>query len=75
MSETCKTCKKKADVGVWASSEFVDEKPFLFCSEECRKKYLRQRLGRIKGNYPSYHAKLIRGEVAPGMYAEVIGHE
>lgn len=58
MSETCKTCKKKFDSGIWLSPEFKEEKVLLFCSEKCKKKYLKMKLRRIKTEYPNYYEKL-----------------
>jgi len=60
MSETCKTCKKKFNCGIWLSPQFKDEKVLLFCSEKCKKKYLKMKLNRIKVSYPKYYEKLMR---------------
>lgn len=60
MSETCKTCKKKFDSGIWISPQFVGEKVLLFCSEKCKKEYLKKKLGRIKTEYPKYYDKIIK---------------
>lgn len=37
MSETCKTCKKKFDSGIWIAPQFADERVLLFCSEKCKR--------------------------------------
>ena len=59
MSETCKTCRKEFDSGIWMSSQFKDEKVLLFCSDKCKMKYTEMKLQRIKGNYPNYY-KIIK---------------
>ena len=58
MTETCKTCRKKFDSGIWLAPQFADEKVLLFCSEECKKEYLMKKLNRIKIKYPKYYEKL-----------------
>lgn len=58
MSETCKTCKKDFDSGIWLAPQFADEKVLLFCSEKCKKEYLKMKLERIKSGYPKYYEKL-----------------
>lgn len=60
MSETCKTCKKKFDSGIWISPQFVEEKVLLFCSERCKNEYLKKKLNRIKTEYPKYYDKIIK---------------
>ena len=60
MSETCKTCKKKFDSGIWVASQFADEGVLLFCSEECKKEYLKMKLRRIKTQYPNYYNKIMK---------------
>lgn len=60
MAETCKTCRKKFNSGIWLSSQFRDEKVLLFCSEKCKNKYLKMKLNRIKINYPKYSKKLMK---------------
>ena len=60
MSETCKTCKKKVDYGIFVPLQFTDEKALLFCSEKCKDKYIKMKLERIKVNYPKYYDKLIK---------------
>ena len=58
MRETCKTCKKEFNSGIWLSPKFKDEKVLLFCSEKCKEKYFKMKLERIKVNYPEYYKKL-----------------
>jgi ribosomal protein L24E len=58
MTETCKTCRKEFDSGIWLAPQFADEKVLLFCSEECKIDYLKMKLRRIKTNYPNYYEKL-----------------
>ena len=58
MGETCKSCGKEFKSGIWLSPQFADEKVLLFCSEKCKKEYLKLKLGRIKTEYPKYYEKL-----------------
>src|SRR3989338_8197870 len=60
MTETCKTCRKKFDSGIWVDPQFRDEKVLLFCSEECKKEYLKKKLSRIKTEYPKYYDKIMK---------------
>ena len=60
MTETCKTCRKKFDSGIWVASQFADEGVLLFCSEECKKEYLKMKLRRIKTQYPNYYNKIMK---------------
>ena len=60
MTEKCKTCHKKFYSGIWMSPQFKDEKVLLFCSEKCKKEYIKIKLNRIKVNYPKYYNKLIK---------------
>lgn len=60
MGELCKTCRKKFDLGIWMSPHFKDEKVLLFCSEKCKKEYIKMKLKRIKVNYPKYYGKLMK---------------
>ena len=71
MSETCKTCRKKFDSGIWLSPEFKDEKVLLFCSDKCKKEYLRMKLRRIKTQYPKHYAKLLKSP-EKSIYGEVL---
>ena len=63
MTEKCKTCKKELDSGIWLAPEFVDEKVLLFCSEKCKKKYLKIKLRRIKTQYPRHYEKIKEGKI------------
>src|SRR3989344_4747715 len=65
MSETCKTCKKEFDSGIWLAPQFADEKVLLFCSEKCKNEYLGMKLQRIKGNYPKYYDKIKKSLSSP----------
>ncbi len=58
MAEICKTCKNKFDSGIWIALQFVDEGVLLFCSEKCKKEYIKKKLDRIKTEYPKYYEKL-----------------
>jgi len=58
MSETCKTCRKKIDSGIWISPQFRDEKVLLFCSYTCKKRYIQNKLHRIKTQYPDYYNRI-----------------
>lgn len=58
--EICKNCHIRFDSGIWMSTQFKDEKVLLFCSEKCKKRYIKMKLERIKVNYPNYYKKLIK---------------
>lgn len=58
ISQKCKTCRKEFDSGIWIAPQFSDEKVLLFCSEKCKKEYLKGKLERIKVEYPNYYNKL-----------------
>lgn len=60
MSETCKTCRKKFNSGVWLSPQFKDERVLLFCSEKCKQEYIKIKLNRIKVEYPKYYEKIMK---------------
>jgi len=60
MNEKCKTCKEEFDQGIWISPQFADEKVLLFCSNKCKKKYLKRKLERIKSGYPEYYKKIMK---------------
>jgi hypothetical protein len=60
MAETCKTCKKQVESGIFLSPHFSDEKVLLFCSEKCKDKYIEEKLERIKSSYPKYYDKLVK---------------
>ena len=74
MSESCKTCRKKFESGIWLSPEFADEKVLLFCSEYCKKKFLKMKLRRIKTPYPKNYKKIKEGKIE-SIYSEVIKNE
>jgi len=59
MSEKCKACHKEFDSGIWISPQFKDERALLFCSDKCKKRYIKMKLERIKWNYPDYYKKLM----------------
>jgi len=71
MSETCKTCKKDFDSGIWLVPQFADEKVLLFCSEKCKKEYLKMKLERVKSEYPNYYEKLKKSK-KPTFFDEVL---
>lgn len=58
MSENCKTCRNKFDSGIWLSPQFREEKVLLFCSDKCKKEYLKMKLRKIRTEYPKYYEKL-----------------
>lgn len=58
MSENCKTCKKSFEQGICLAPQFVDEKVLLFCSETCKREYVKKKLRRIKVSYPGYYEKI-----------------
>jgi len=60
MTETCKICRKKFDSGIWIAPQFVDERVLLFCSEKCKKEYLKKKFNRIKTEYPKYYDKIMK---------------
>jgi len=60
MTETCKSCRKKFDSGIWLASQFAGEGVLLFCSEKCKKEYLKMKLRRIKTQYPNYYNKIMK---------------
>lgn len=68
MSETCKTCKKKVASGIWMSPQFIDEKVLLFCSDKCKKEYIKMKLERIKVEYPKYYDKLMKSPKKKGFF-------
>lgn len=71
MTEKCKNCEKEFDSGIWIAPQFPDEKVLLFCSEKCKKKYLKIKLERIKIEYPNYYEKIINGKVK-SIYKEIL---
>ncbi len=74
MSESCKTCRKEFKSGIWLSPEFADAKVLLFCSEKCKKKYLKMKLRRIKTQYLRYYNRIKEGKVK-NIYSEVMKNE
>lgn len=56
--EYCAVCKKNCQSGIWLSPQFSNEKVLLFCSNECKEKYIQNKLERIKVNYPSFYEKV-----------------
>ena len=58
ISEVCKNCRRKFDSGIWLASQFKDEKVLLFCSDKCKKRYIKNKLERIKVEYPEYYEKI-----------------
>ena len=60
MSETCKTCRKKFDSGIWLSPQFREGGVLLFCSGKCKNEYLKKKLNRIKTEYPKYYEKIMK---------------
>ena len=67
MTEMCKTCKKKVDSGIFISSQFYDEKVLLFCSDECKEKYIKAKIERIKVGYPKYYDKIMKFQKEKGI--------
>jgi ribosomal protein L24E len=72
MGDKCKTCKKEFNKGIWLSPQFKDEKVLLFCSEKCKKKYLKRKLQKIKIEYPSYYNKLISSKPKNKFFEDVL---
>ncbi len=60
MTETYKTCRNNIDSGIWMSTQFRDEKVFLFCSDKCPGEYIKMKLERIKSSYLQYYNKLMK---------------
>ena len=42
------------------TQQFADEKVLLFCSEKCKKEYIKMKLERIKAEYPGYYKKMMK---------------
>lgn len=70
LSEKCKNCEEMHSSGVWISPEFAGNKVLLFCSQECKKEYLRRKLHGIKNQYPKYYEKIKKNKVK-SIYSEV----
>ena len=75
MSESCKTCRKEFDSGIWISPQFKDEKVLLFCSDKCKNEYIKMKLNRIKMKYPKYYDKLIKTNGINTIFEEVLKNE
>ena len=60
MKIKCKTCNNEFKSGIWLAPEFADEKVLLFCSEKCKKEYIKSKLMRLKSSYPDYYKKLLK---------------
>lgn len=60
MSEKCRTCRKEFISGIWLASQFIDEKVLLFCSDKCKNQHIKEKLDRIKGNYPGFYNKIMK---------------
>ena len=75
MGEICKTCRKEFNSGIWLSPQFKDEKVLLFCSEKCKKNYIKMKLEHIKANYPDYYKRLIKKEAKTNGFKILINRE
>ena len=71
MSKKCRNCEKEFDSGIWISPEFKDEKVLLFCSEKCKKEYLKRKLEIIRVEYPKHYEKIISGKIK-SIYSKVL---
>ena len=60
--EKCKSCHKDRSSGIWLSPQYKSEKVLLFCSSDCRDKYLSMKMDRIKVNYPKFYDKLMKSK-------------
>jgi len=56
----CKNCQNEASSGIWVESQFKGNSPLLFCSEKCKKEFVKMKLERIKVNYPRYYEKVMK---------------
>lgn len=56
--ERCKFCGEDISQGIWISSQFANEKVYLFCSDKCMKEFLIKKLEKIRVEYPGYYKKL-----------------
>ena len=70
MTEKCKNCSKEFNSGIWLAPEFIEEKVLLFCSEKCKKEYLKMKLAGIKSDYPQHYEKIKKGKIK-SIYSEV----
>ncbi len=62
MSEICKFCKNEFNSGIWVESQFKDNPVLLFCSEKCKKEFVKMKINRIKTNYPKYYEKVMKAK-------------
>ncbi|MEA3248345.1 MAG: hypothetical protein U9Q73_01430 [Nanoarchaeota archaeon] len=46
--------------------QFADEKVLLFCSEKCKREYLKMKLKRIRTEYPRYYEGSVLRKVDTG---------
>ena len=60
--EKCKLCRKECSAGIWLSPQYKSEKVLLFCSTNCRDKYISSKMERIKINYPTFYDKIIKSK-------------
>lgn len=60
MTEKCKNCKKEIESGIFESSQFKEQRTYLFCSEKCRDEFVKMKLERIKVNYPRYYDEVTK---------------
>ena len=72
MSEKCKVCKEKFNSGIWLTPQFKEEKVFLFCSDKCKNKHIKEKLERIKMKYPNYYNKLLKTKGNDTIFFEVL---
>ena len=56
--EKCKFCREDCSAGIWISPQYKSENVLLFCSTNCRDKYISNKMERIKVNYPKFYEKL-----------------
>ncbi len=54
----CRVCKEEINSGIFVESSFKEKTLFLFCSEKCKKELIKNRLRRIKAEYPKYYYKI-----------------
>lgn len=53
----CTECKQEISSGIWVESKFKDSSLLLFCTEKCKKEYIRRKIEKIKTGYPEYYKK------------------
>lgn len=54
----CLECKNKKSSGIWIESKFKESPILIFCSEKCKKYYLKRKIDKIKTGYPKYYEKI-----------------